>query len=195
MTWAFEPIEYAVLRPSDSPYRVSLRLIPPDGLDLSFDLSGTFAKKALAGTEVDPDTARLSAAVHLQRTGHDVYVRGTIEGEVRLACSRCTQPARQGVEAPFELTFIPEGDEEAEEGEVELTAAELDVATYDGEAVDLEETLREQLLLSFPIAPLCREACKGLCSRCGADLNEGDCACPPEPPADDRWAALKNVKL
>ena len=195
MTRVEEPLEYAVLRPSDSPYRVPLRLIPPDGLDLTFDLSGAFAKKALEGTEGDPDSARLSASVNLQRIGHDLYVRGHVEGEVRLACSRCTQPAPFGVDAPFELTFIPETDREEGEGEVELKASDLDVGTYDGEAVELEETLREQLLLSFPIAPLCREACKGLCSRCGADKNEGDCTCPPEPPAGDRWAALKNVKL
>jgi uncharacterized protein len=173
-----------------------LRLIPPDGLDLRFDLSGPFAAKALVGTEADPASARLGASVNLQRSGHDLYVRGQVEGEVRLACSRCTQPAAYAVDAPFELTFIPETEcDDAEEGELELKPGDLDVGTYDGEAVDLEETLREQLLLSFPLAPLCREACKGLCPRCGADQNEGGCDCPPEPPADDRWAALKNVKL
>ena len=72
------------------------------------------------------------------------------------------------------------------------------------EEIDLEQSLREQLILSLPYAPLCKENCRGLCSRCGADLNAGDCKCPPEPKdspqsdapvVDKRWAALKNVKL
>ena len=182
---------------SDSPYRVPLRQIPPDGLDLELDLSGAFARQALQGTGVDASSARLAATLHLQRVVHDVFVRGRVAGRVALPCSRCAKPAELPLDAPFELTFVPpEKDGRAGDGEeVELTAEELDVASYDGEAVELEDTLREQILLAFPIAPLCREACKGLCARCGQDLNEGACACPPEPPADDRWAALKNVKL
>ena len=77
---------------------------------------------------------------------------------------------------------------------MELGPADLDVATYVDEQIDLEEALRAELLLALPIAPLCRDDCKGLCARCGKDLNEGPCACPPEP-KDDRWAALRSVKL
>jgi uncharacterized protein len=179
------------------PYRVSLREIPPDGLDLELDLSGPFVRQALQGTEADAASARLAATVRLQRVVHDVFVRGRVAGRVTLPCSRCAKEAELPLDASFELTFVPpDKDGRADDAEeVELTADELDVASYDGEAVELEDTLREQILLAFPIAPLCREACKGLCSRCGQDLNEGACACPPEPPADDRWAALKNVKL
>ena len=181
----------------DSPYRVPLRQIPADGLDVEFDLSGPFARKALEGTEANPDSARLRAGVRLQRVQHDVYARGQVTGRVTLPCSRCAKDAPLEIDAPFELTFVPpESDGAAsDEEEVELQAQDLDVVPYDGEAVDLESTLREQILLAFPIAPLCREACQGLCARCGQDLNEGACACPPEPPADDRWAALKNVKV
>ena len=182
---------------SDSPFRVTLRQIPPDGLDLEFDLSGPFARKALAGTEARADDAKIAAQVHLQRVVHDVFTRGRVSGKVTVACSRCAKDAELALDAPFELTFVPPASDgrTGDAEEVELTAEELDVVPYDGEAVELEDTLREQLLLAFPIAPLCREACKGLCARCGKDLNEGPCECPPEPPADDRWAALKNVKL
>jgi uncharacterized protein len=52
--------------------------------------------------------------------------------------------------------------------------------------------IREELILAVPEYVLCREECRGLCPRCGKDLNEGPCACRPEP--DPRWAALEALK-
>ena len=55
--------------------------------------------------------------------------------------------------------------------------------------VDLEPLARESLILDLPLAPLCRDDCRGLCPTCGADLNQGACDCPVET-VDPRWAAL-----
>jgi uncharacterized protein len=96
--------------------------------------------------------------------------------------------------APFELTFVPAGAEAEAEAELEVTEDLADLATYENDEVDLEETLREELLLALPMAHHCREACKGLCPSCGKNWNEGPCDCRPSP-SDDRWAALKNVKV
>jgi uncharacterized protein len=57
------------------------------------------------------------------------------------------------------------------------------------EQVDFEPLAREVVLLELPLAPLCREDCRGLCARCGADLNAGPCGCVPDD-RDPRWAAL-----
>ncbi len=54
--------------------------------------------------------------------------------------------------------------------------------------------VREQLVLSLPADPVCREDCQGLCTVCGANLNERDCGCDRHVP-DPRWAGLKNIKL
>jgi uncharacterized protein len=56
----------------------------------------------------------------------------------------------------------------------------------------LEDVLREQVLLSLPARTLCREDCKGLCPRCGHNLNTDPCECDPAP-ADPRWAALSDL--
>ena len=50
------------------------------------------------------------------------------------------------------------------------------------------------LLVALPLKPLCREDCAGLCPQCGANLNEGPCGCEPDT-EDDRWAALRELKL
>jgi uncharacterized protein len=53
--------------------------------------------------------------------------------------------------------------------------------------------VREQLLLALPSYPVCQEGCKGLCSVCGANLNERDCGCDRHVP-DPRWAGLEKLK-
>jgi uncharacterized protein len=58
--------------------------------------------------------------------------------------------------------------------------------------IDLGDAIREALILAMPEYPLCREDCRGLCPRCGADLNQGPCACPPVP--DPRWGALEALR-
>ncbi|HJV09433.1 MAG TPA: DUF177 domain-containing protein, partial [Acidimicrobiales bacterium] len=62
------------------------------------------------------------------------------------------------------------------------------------DSVDLEPLVREALVLDLPLAPLCEEDCRGLCPTCGADLNLGDCDCPPAE-TDSRWAALDVLRL
>ena len=60
--------------------------------------------------------------------------------------------------------------------------------------IDLTEAVQEQILLSLPLRPLCREDCKGLCPGCGEDLNKGACGCSGKA-VDPRLAVLGNLKL
>ncbi len=183
------------MRHKDSPYVVSLREIPPSGLQREFDLSGEFARAALADTEADVDTAKLRADGTLYKSGVEVLARGRVDGEVTLVCSRCVGPAKVTVAAPFEVLYLPR-DADVPAEEEELTGEEPDVVPYDDEQLDLEETLREEVVLALPYAPLCSEACKGLCPNCGKDLNQGPCGCPDNDPlADDRFASLRNLKV
>jgi uncharacterized protein len=70
---------------------------------------------------------------------------------------------------------------------------DLDLFPYSGEEVDLAPLLREQIILAVPYAPLCSDACRGLCVVCGIDRNTGTCTCDPTP-IDPRWLALKILK-
>ena len=164
------------------------------GLQRSFDLSGDFARTALADTEASEtaDKARLSAEVTLYKTGVEVLARGRVEAALTMVCSRCVGPADVTISAPFEVLFLPR-DADVPEGQ-EISADEPDVIGYDDEQIDLEQTLREEIVLALPYAPLCSEACKGLCANCGKDLNEGPCDCP-EVSGDERLAALRDLKV
>ena len=63
---------------------------------------------------------------------------------------------------------------------------------FEGDLIDLGPMVRDAVVLELPLAPLCREDCKGLCVECGADRNEGECGC--EAPIDPRWASLEALR-
>ncbi len=179
---------------AESPFVVKLREIPPEGLTRTLDLRGEWAERALQGTDAQVEAkSDLRADVELQKAHADVFVRGKLVGVLTSPCSRCLAPSAVLVNAPFELTFVP-AESEPEAAEIEVTEELADLATYENDEVDIEELLREELLLALPMAALCSEGCKGLCPTCGKNLNEGPCACEPAP-KDERFSALRNLKL
>lgn len=119
----------------------------------------------------------LEVQVHLERHGHDILVRGHLGGNVTLSCSRCLTPFPYPVATDFDLLLSP-GPVAVADKDLELTREDLDLDFYEGETVDLERFLREQVLLQLPLKPLCAESCRGICPRCGADLNQEPCRCP-----------------
>jgi uncharacterized protein len=77
-------------------------------------------------------------------------------------------------------------------GEEQVRAEDVGLLYYDGRVIDLREEIRQVVLLEVPWHPLCRPDCKGLCPRCGRDLNQGACGCPPER-GRSPWDALRNL--
>ena len=171
---------------------VLLREIPASGLRVGFDLSHGWAAESLAGSLVDVSCATLRAEVVLLRSHHDVIVQGKIFGGFDVPCARCTAAAAFALDLPFALTFVPTGEDR--DDDLELSEEDLDVVPYTDEEIKLSDVFREQILLSLPIAHLCREDCKGLCPVCGKDRNESPCGCSSESKGG-RFAVLKDLKL
>jgi len=96
------------------------------------------------------------------------------------------------VSRSFDLLYRPLESEKGSD-EVAIHEAETEIGYYVGEGMDLEDSLREQILLAVPIKTLCRYDCKGLCPTCGANRNEQPCGCDQSKP-DPRWAALAELK-
>ncbi len=125
----------------------------------------------------------------LTKAGDDIFVAGRAEGTVKLQCGRCL--------ADYELTLAPvieapffQRAAESSEGEEEDDG---EVNYHDGEKLDLFPLLHDHLFLAIPFKPLCMEECKGLCPKCGADLNTAPCGCKQKEP-DARLAALQKLK-
>ena len=128
----------------------------------------------------------------VRRTGAGVDVTGHFETRVQVECDRCLKPVELPVSADFALEYITGADYESSSAAA-LSEQELSVSVFDGESIDVDEIVKEQILLAVPARMLCREDCKGICPECGIDLNTGQCNCAAEE-VDPRWAALKDLK-
>lgn len=145
---------------------------------------------AFAGSPfVDPAWRLDDVALHLERDGLDVLVRGEIGAVVPQVCGRCLEAFPVRVRAPVDLRLVP-GPATADN--VELGADDLDVDFYAGEELDVGSLIETETTLALPMKPLCRADCRGLCPVCGGNRNVVQCACEQRPPGP-RLAVLKNL--
>ena len=116
---------------------------------------------------------------------------GDVAAELELSCSRCLEPFRLPIAAPFDVRYLP-ASAAAAAVDREVDDDDLETSYYRNGEIDLNELLREQFYLALPMKPLCRKDCRGLCMQCGTNLNEGACDCAPVW-EDPRLAALKGL--
>jgi uncharacterized protein len=122
----------------------------------------------------------------------DIRVVGDYSTRIEARCARCLEPVSRDLASQFDLLYRPLG-VDAGPDERAVQRAETEIGYYRGEGLLLEDVLREQVLLGVPIKLVCSEQCRGMCPRCGQNLNAGQCVCP-EPVSDNRWAALKDLR-
>jgi len=127
----------------------------------------------------------------LANTEGEVRIRGDLSVAMRADCDRCLAEARFPLEAKLDLFYRPMFNIAREE-EIEIDEGEAEIGFYEGEGIELEDILREQILLLLPMQKVCREECKGICPICGKNRNESACDCKPAT-ADDRWQALRDI--
>ncbi len=134
---------------------------------------------AVTGSAV-PEDADVVVDVVLESVPAAVLATGRVEAPWRGECRRCLGDASGRMHVAVRELFEEQPDPDQ---------------TYplDGDKLDLGPMARDAVLLELPLVPLCREGCRGLCLRCGTDLNQGDCGCAPEL-VDHRWAALDALR-
>ena len=133
--------------------------------------------------------APVAADFVLTHEDRDLHIDGTVDTAVQCRCARCSSEFVRPVRSRFDFSYVPQPKGRKEKDEIELEYTEMDVAFYDGVRLDVDLMVTEQIELSLPMKFVCREECKGLCHRCGRDLNEGPCGCGAEGP-DPRLSAL-----
>jgi uncharacterized protein len=132
----------------------------------------------------------LQVYLDLELLGEEVVAGGRVSGKGVMDCRRCLNPVEVTLDHPMRFSCregITEVEAEAEEEFVYAVPAKA-------REIDLMDAIREHVVLGLPEYAECREDCKGLCPHCGTNLNETKCDCTADP-VDDRWAALKRVKL
>jgi uncharacterized protein len=167
-----------LLNVGDEPISFDLT-VEPDDIDLGSDRARVVGNARVIG--------------HLSHNEARTEVQGDIRVPIEIDCTRCLKPTRREIDTAFRATFV--GKELFPQSrETHLESADLDTDVVEGNELDLAAVAREQILLNVPEQAFCREDCRGLCPRCGADLNDGDCGCRDDE-MDPRWAALKDLKI
>jgi uncharacterized protein len=126
-----------------------------------------------------PGGSAVHVEVRLESLNEGAVAKGVVEAPWAGSCRRCLTPVTGTLRSEVLEVF-------------EAQPTEGETLLLDGDRIDLEPVAREAVLLELPIAPLCREDCRGLCPTCGADRNEVDCDCD-DVPADPRWGGLEGL--
>ncbi|MEO5925915.1 MAG: DUF177 domain-containing protein [Bryobacteraceae bacterium] len=124
----------------------------------------------------------------------EIRFKGHLTVDMEADCDRCLDPAPYAVDAEFELFYRPITDGYGEEVKLEdLKQDEVEMGFYEGDGMELNDVLREFVLLSLPMQRLCSEGCNGICPVCGQNRNQQKCECVTAA-VDDRWAVLKDLQ-
>jgi uncharacterized protein len=126
-------------------------------------------------------------------TDGEIQVHGHIKTELETECDRCLGRASFPIDMSFDLFYSPSTAAPAED-EVAIDEGAAAIGFYDPPGLELEDILREQVLLQLPMQRVCSEACRGICPLCGVNRNETECHCEARF-GDDRWKALKDLSL
>jgi uncharacterized protein len=158
--------------------------IPAGALDYAPDI-----------TQTGPMAVTGRADLLVENRGHheqiaDIRIRAAYRATFEVLCARCVEPVSTPVAGNFDLIFRPQA-ADAESGERAITLDETEIGYYEESGLSLEDVVREQVLLSLPSRTLCKEDCKGLCPRCGQNLNLETCKCDTS--SDPRWNALAGL--
>jgi len=127
----------------------------------------------------------------LANTDGEIRIKGRLTVRMEAECDRCLGRALFPLDAVFDLFYRP-SDALAAVEEVAIDEGEAEMGFYGGLGMELEDVLREQILLSLPMQRVCSADCKGICPVCGGNRNETPCDCRLEP-ADSRWSSLGNI--
>jgi uncharacterized protein len=157
---------------------------------------GTFAHTYAPDELVlEDDRVRLlvppAVSGNIRQKERGVDARGRLTARMLVECDRCLKPVELPVDSKFKLEYVTVEEYRAQQA-VELTEEDLDLSVFDGEAIDLDGLVTEELLLAVPDHLLCNENCKGICPVCGKDRNAVDCNCQTKE-IDPRWAGLEKL--
>ena len=173
---------------------IRVETLPPEGEAFTFEADEAILRQIwddppeLEQWHFSPARAR----VHVTKAHEGVELEGLVEVAWEAPCKRCLAPVEGSLEAPVRTRFETEPQELARDGTPELNDAAFLIAEYDGEKIEGIAWLAEQVSVLVPDDQLCDPDCKGLCSQCGANLNETECDCTPA--VDPRWSALAELK-
>ena len=136
-------------------------------------------------------TTRVWGRITLTRIDRGIWVSGRIEANASSLCSRCLSPGEYVVRFSIDEEYLPTV--EIDSGApIKVPEVKEGAFTLDSHHIlDLAEAVRQYVIINLPMKPLCKQNCAGLCSTCGANLNEHPCDCSTS--TDSTWSPLLDL--
>jgi len=155
-------------------------------VDLTLESETDAREFELEGISVrDIMTVRIS----IQKVKEEYYCQGFVHLPVEEECSRCLNIFDSELSGDFSF-LVKTG--QSDRKNKDLEGEDVIYISANEPVIELNETLRQSLVLALPMKPLCNEDCRGLCPSCGANLNEDSCNCRLRE-TDERWEGLRDV--
>jgi len=130
---------------------------------------------------------KCNVAVDYRHTGSAWYFSGRVTSDYATACHLCLKEVSVPIEAGFDLVVRKSGDPDEGEGD----GQDYLVLPMGESVVSLALLIHENFVVSIPMIVRCTDECRGMCPKCGINLNNETCSC--EAPADSRWEALRDL--
>jgi len=130
--------------------------------------------------------------VRLDRIPSGILVRGDVEGALELECVRCLEPFQAHLRVHVEEEFAPSVDIHSG-APLPPPEDDLTFVIDHNHILDLSEAVRQNVLATLPINPVCNPECAGLCPVCGANRNEAPCTCTEDELGNRPFAALRSL--
>jgi len=163
--------------------KIAVSDITDEGLDLAFEKT--------VRSELLSILSPVRVALRVDKFGAEVLAKGEVKTRVELQCSRCLKDFPRDMDVTVNVVYHPAEELKGDERH-EVKDDELDMGFYQGDELDVDDLVMEQILLNVPMKPLCSEACKGICPKCGDDLNVKTCNCERRE-LDPRLEVLKKL--
>ncbi len=133
-----------------------------------------------------PITKKSSLGLHIQNTdGHKLLIEAKGQVTIVANCDRCLTEVPVEIDLDFSKEFVIE--------DQKLVFEDLDAAEYiEGQILDTDRLVYDEILVNWPMKVLCKDDCKGICNKCGINLNLQDCTCD-RTVVDPRMAAIQDI--
>ncbi len=134
-----------------------------------------------------PFEGNIEVEVEINKIHNQLILDSSILVNTVFECDRCTALFSKALRAKYGMVYmLGVSPVETESDNIAYLSAEAD-------SIDISEDVRDFAILAVPMKKLCSEECKGLCSKCGKNLNQGDCTCSKDE-TDARWLPLMELK-
>jgi uncharacterized protein len=134
-----------------------------------------------------PFKDNVEVEVDIKKSHNQIVLDSTVFVKAEFECDRCTAPFEQRLRSDYKMVYL-QGIKP-----VEIKSDNVVYLSPEADIIDISNDVRDFSMLAVPMKKLCSEDCKGLCYKCGKNLNEGDCTCDKND-NDARWLPLMDLK-